>query len=183
MTDLDADLINRHAHLARGFLGNDPDVEQDAGYQAVRALADEDVPALLLELERVTVGNDHAYVRGLQAAARTLAGFDRDDAPGIARSTARLLADTIARMAETAQHQFGVDGDGPAAEALSAFLAGSTFVGYQALHDVAERGNLRHALNQMILAADSVAQGHDKTDRPLTAQEQDEFEQQWAGRR
>lgn len=186
MTDLNTDLINQHAAQARGFLANDPDVDQDAGYQAVQALADVDVPSLLLELERVTVSQDNSYVRGLKAAARCMAAFDQD-VEGLDRFTCQQLAKAVQAMVDSAQQRLGVDGDGPAAEALAGFMAGSPYVGYAALREVQERGNLRHSLNEMIGAADRVAQGlattGSPTDRPLLPVEREAFEQGWAATR
>lgn len=72
-TDYDADQINHRAALARAWLGDDPDVDLDKGADALRALADEDVPALLCALEEATVRDDTGYIRGLRAAVRWLA--------------------------------------------------------------------------------------------------------------
>ncbi len=111
MTDLDTNLINHHAHLARGFLANDPDVDHDAGYQAVQALADVDVPHLLLHIEEREVNADEAYVRGLRDAARWLSAFDQP-LPDFDQATCRHLARGLTAMADSASKRLGVDVEG-----------------------------------------------------------------------
>jgi hypothetical protein len=54
MTNLDTNLITRHATLARQYLANDPDVDIEYGEEALIAVVGEHVDALLVELERLT---------------------------------------------------------------------------------------------------------------------------------
>lgn len=53
MTNLDTNLITRHADLARQYLAGDPDVDLDRGEGALTAVVNEHVEALLCELERL----------------------------------------------------------------------------------------------------------------------------------
>jgi hypothetical protein len=53
MTALDTNLIAHHGRLARAYLASDPDVTFEQGEQALTAVVNEHVEALLCELERL----------------------------------------------------------------------------------------------------------------------------------
>lgn len=175
ITDYDADQINHRATLARAWLADDPDVDVDKGVDALRALADEDVPALLCALQELTVRNDTGYVRGLRAAVRWLAAFDQD-LPGFDRATCQQLATGMRAMAHHAEQRTGVEAGPPIVEAVEAFLTGAHWAGWAALHEVKEFGDARRALNEVICGLDRVAQGLAVTgkapDRPLLPADQ-----------
>lgn len=67
-TDYDADQINHRATLARAWLADDPDVDLDKGADALRALAAEDVPALLVEVARLQARYNAASILTIDIA-------------------------------------------------------------------------------------------------------------------
>ncbi len=188
MPNLNPDQITARNNQAAAYLASSRDADPETGAEALATVVHEDVPALLAELERLTVNHDSGYVNGLRSAARWLNGFAKYSGtlPELDRNTCAALADGATAMAESAQQRLGVDAE-PIAEALVGFMAESSFAGYAALHDVKQIVGLRRALCEMIAAVDGVAHGRAQTgnelDRPLLPHEQEAFTAQLGGAR